>query len=303
MAGRIVDATTPGAERSAASSSGEDEPGRGAIAWRVVAAGAGWRVTDVRCGAGPGDRPYEERHDIACIAAVTSGTFQYRSALGRAVFAPGALLLGNSGTCFECRHEHGTGDRCLAFHYSPDRLEAIVAAVPGMRRLRFDVPRLPPTPTLAGVLAAAEAARDDDDGTAFEDLAHDLAGAVVTTLAGGAVSEPPPSRRDVGRVSHALRRIEEAVEETLTLDQMASEAAMSAYHFLRTFRRVTGMPPHQYVLRTRLHRAAVRLRRTVEPVSTIAFDVGFNDLSTFNRRFRRVMGASPSAYRARLLQR
>jgi AraC-like DNA-binding protein len=47
-----------------------------------------------------------------------------------------------------------------------------------------------------------------------------------------------------------------------------------------------------------MHRAAVRLRRTREPVSAIAFDVGFNDLSTFNRRFRRLMGHSPSQYRA-----
>ncbi|MGE5146665.1 MAG: AraC family transcriptional regulator, partial [Candidatus Eiseniibacteriota bacterium] len=101
----------------------------GTVAWRVVAAGAGWRVTDVRCGAGPDDRPYEESHDIACIAAVTGGVFQYRSTLGGAVFAPGALLLGNSGTCFECRHEHSTGDRCLAFHFTPECLETIMTAV------------------------------------------------------------------------------------------------------------------------------------------------------------------------------
>ena len=62
---------------------------------------------------------------------------------------------------------------------------------------------------------------------------------------------------------------------------------------------VIGMTPHQYVLRMRMHRAAVRLRLSDEPVSTIAFDAGFNDLSTFNRRFRRIMGASPSAYRTR----
>jgi AraC family transcriptional regulator len=68
---------------------------------------------------------------------------------------------------------------------------------------------------------------------------------------------------------------------------------------LRTFREVVGVTPHQFVLRTRLHRAAVRLRRSDAPISAIAFDAGFNDLSTFNRRFRRVMGTSPSAYRAR----
>jgi AraC-like DNA-binding protein len=59
------------------------------------------------------------------------------------------------------------------------------------------------------------------------------------------------------------------------------------------------MTPHQFVLRTRLHRAAVRLRRSDDPISVIAFDAGFNDLSTFNRRFRRVIGASPGDFRAR----
>ena len=59
------------------------------------------------------------------------------------------------------------------------------------------------------------------------------------------------------------------------------------------------MTPHQYVLRTRLHRAALRLRRSTEFISAIAFDVGLNASSTFNRRFRRVMGVSPSAYRGR----
>ena len=80
---------------------------------------------------------------------------------------------------------------------------------------------------------------------------------------------------------------------------LQNDAAMAPYHFLRVFRQVAGMTPHQFVLRTRLHRAAVRLRGSDESISAIAFDVGFNDLSTFNRRFRRVMGVSPSAYRLR----
>jgi AraC-like DNA-binding protein len=57
------------------------------------------------------------------------------------------------------------------------------------------------------------------------------------------------------------------------------------------------MTPYQFILRTRLHRAAVRLVQSNDKISTIALDAGFNDLSTFNRRFRLVMGASPRAYR------
>ena len=64
-----------------------------------------------------------------------------------------------------------------------------------------------------------------------------------------------------------------------------------------TFRRVTGITPHQYVLRTRLHRAAIRLRQSEDQIAAIAFDAGFNDLATFNRRFRRLMGAAPGEYR------
>jgi AraC-like DNA-binding protein len=49
---------------------------------------------------------------------------------------------------------------------------------------------------------------------------------------------------------------------------------------------MTGMTPHQYVLRSRLHRAAVRLRLSDEPISAIAFDAGFNDLSHFQPPFQ-----------------
>jgi AraC family transcriptional regulator len=96
-----------------------------------------------------------------------------------------------------------------------------------------------------------------------------------------------------------LRRIAAQAHEQLALTDLAGEAAMSPYHFFRTFREVVGMTPYQFVLRTRLHRAAVLLRCSDASISTIAFDVGFNDLSTFNRRFRRAMGSSPRAYRAR----
>jgi AraC-like DNA-binding protein len=117
-------------------------------------------------------------------------------------------------------------------------------------------------------------------------------------LADAAASVRAPSRRDECRISDALRRIEAQADEPLALAAMAREAGMSPYHFLRTFRQVAGVTPHQLVLHTRLHRAAVRLRTCDAPISAIAFDAGFGDLSTFNRRFRRLMGCSPGDWRA-----
>jgi AraC family transcriptional regulator len=259
----------------------------------------GWSVSDVVCAAGPADQPFEERHAAVCIAAVSKGTFQYRSTQGSALLVPGAVLLGNEEACFECGHEHGTGDRCLSFHFAPDHLENVVAAVPGARQARFAVPRLPPLLPLLSLLAAAEAARDDGDEAELEELSLCLAGAVAAALVDNARAMRSPSRRDERRVTDALRLIEAQFHQRLSLADLAREAGMSPYHFLRTFRQVAGMTPHQFVLRTRLHRAAARLRRSDELISAIAFDVGFEDLSTFNRRFRQVTGLTPSAYRAR----
>ena len=78
-----------------------------------------------------------------CIALVTEGTFRYRSANGSAVMTPGSLLLGNVATCFECGHQHGIGDRCLSFQFSPEFLEPVFAAT-ARGRFGFRAPRLPP---------------------------------------------------------------------------------------------------------------------------------------------------------------
>jgi AraC family transcriptional regulator len=265
---------------------------------RLLASGTGWRVEDVVCTAGPHDRPFEERHDDACIAAVTHGTFRYRSTHGSAVLAPGALLLGNSFHCFECSHDHGVGDRCLSFRFAPEFLEAVGAAVPGARRISFPGPRLPPNQASLTVVAAAEIARDDGDADAFEEVALRLAGVAMGAFAKSGAGAPATSGRDEKRIGAALRHIEARADEPLSLSDLAHLAAMSPYHFLRTFRAVVGMTPHQYILHTRLKRAAVRLRRSSVSISAIAFASGFGDLSTFNRRFARIMGMSPSAYRA-----
>jgi AraC family transcriptional regulator len=268
---------------------------------RMLASGSGWSVYDNVCTAGPHDRPFEEQHRAVCIAAVTRGTFQYRSMQGTALLAPGGVLLGNHGYCFECGHEHGSGDHCLSFHFTPGYWEDVVAAIPGARKATFARPHLPAGPALIPLVAAFEAAACDLGQAEAEELALRFAGAVTASLAGTHGPGPQPSRRDRRRISDAVRRIEATADgaspERPSLAALAREAAMSPYHFLRTFRRVIGMTPHQYTLRTRLHRAAVRLRQSGEPVSAIAYDTGFNDLSTFNRRFRRLMGTSPSAYR------
>jgi AraC family transcriptional regulator len=270
-----------------------------APAVRSLCRGRDWHVSEYVCTAGPGDRPFEERHEEVAISAVIAGTFTYRADTGAAMLHPGAFLFGNADTCFECGHKHSTGDRCISFHAAPEYFAEIAASIAGSGRFRFPAPMLPATPKLLPWLARIEARTAFAEPLDIDETAARLVEAVI-----GAMSDqtPVPVRvlsRDGRRISEALRYIELNAADALDLDALAGVAIMSKYHFLRTFRHVVGMTPYQFLLGVRMRRAAVRLATSAAPVSAIAFETGFGDLSSFNARFRETFGMSPTAFRSR----
>ncbi|HYI92977.1 MAG TPA: AraC family transcriptional regulator, partial [Bryobacteraceae bacterium] len=106
-----------------------------------------------------------------------------------------------------------------------------------------------------------------------------------------------PESGALGKVTRIVRMIENHTDAPLDLHTLARVARLSPYHFLRTFHGITGVTPHQYLLRTRLRAAAVHLRTDSRKVVDIAFDCGFGDVSNFNRTFRMEFGISPRMYR------
>lgn len=270
---------------------------------RVIARDADWTLNEFVCEAGPQDRPFEERHASVAIAAVLEGSFQYRCDSGRALLYPGAVMLGNFGACYECGHDHGSGDRCVSLQFSPALFEEIAASTAGSSRFRFTAAMLPALKSLHRPMAemaalAANSPKHTPNRMAVEELAIDMAEAVVEAVAGGNARSVLPSAADSRRISRVLRHIETRSAEPLDLTGLAAVACMSKYHFLRSFRRITGVTPHQYLLGLRLHRAAERLCSSNDPVSAIAWDAGFGDLSTFNAGFRARFGASPGNFRS-----
>ena len=99
------------------------------------------------------------------------------------------------------------------------------------------------------------------------------------------------------RAVRAALFIEAHAAEPIQLGAAAREAGLSSFHFLRCFAAAFGVTPHQYLLRCRLRRAAELLTDDARPITAIAADVGFNDLSNFVRTFRRAAGVSPRAFR------
>jgi AraC family transcriptional regulator len=273
---------------------------------RAIASGRGYSINEYVCHAGPSDRAFEEQHLAFTIAAVVGGSFVYKTDGGEGLLHPGSLLLGNVGACYECGHEHSTGDRCVSFQFAPAYFEELAATAAGRSGYRFPVGVLPANDALLPMLTAVEAIAavgDAGPGSAMQamqldELAAAVAEAVLGVMAGVGRSLPPSvAARDAQRISEVLRYLELHADEPLVLDELAEVAGLSKYHFLRTFRGVVGRSPYQYVLMTRMRRAALALVRTAGPVSAIALEAGFGDLSTFNRRFRDVFGVSPQGYR------
>ncbi|HKW31410.1 MAG TPA: AraC family transcriptional regulator [Candidatus Acidoferrum sp.] len=273
---------------------------RGRTIARKLAEGEGWSVDDVLCTRGPQDRPFEETHSRACIAVVVAGSFQYRSSAGRELMTPGSILLGNAGQRFECGHEHGTGDRCLSFHYAWNHFEELAAAA-GVCDARpvFHVPRLPPLRALSPLVAQASAALTGSVEVSWEELSVKLTAQTIRLVAGLSTEPKDAPPAALARVTRVVRMIERYPESSHKLKDLAREAGLSTFHFLRTFESLTGATPHQYLLRVRLRRAAIRVSTEPTKILDIALDCGFGDVSNFIRTFRAEFGVSPRMYRPR----
>jgi AraC-like DNA-binding protein len=101
----------------------------------------------------------------------------------------------------------------------------------------------------------------------------------------------------------ARKFIEEHSGEELSLSKVAKAVNISPNHLSEKFKQVTGVNFVEYIARTRFKSACDLLRNPDLRISEIAFAVGFQSLSQFNRVFKTFSGKSPTAYRARHVKR
>jgi AraC-like DNA-binding protein len=252
------------------------------------------RVIDYRCTAERHERPYVETHSRFTLAYVRRGSFGCQ-ARGRSFeLVRGSLLVGRHGDEYTCTHDHADGgDECLAFQLD----EACVDDVPGALAA-WQTGAAPPLAQTMVVGELAQAAATGHASIALDEAALLLA-ARYAALASNA--RPPGSQtatpRDRRRAIETCEWIDAHADEPIDLATLAERARLSTYHFLRVFASVVGVTPHQYVVRSRLRRAAVQLAETSDAITDIALDVGFADVSNFVRTFHRAAGVSPREFR------
>lgn len=107
----------------------------------------------------------------------------------------------------------------------------------------------------------------------------------------------PDNDAELEQINAIVNRITENVAQSLTAADVAADLGMSESRFSRFFRRATGNTYTDFVNQVRINRACQLLMSTDRYVTNICYDVGFNNIANFNRRFRELKGVTPSEFR------
>jgi AraC-like DNA-binding protein len=248
---------------------------------------------DYRCAAGPDDKPFVEMHDCLSLSYVRRGSFGLASRGQTYDLVAGAILVGRPGDDYCCTHEHhGGGDECLSFQFTDEGADGL-----GPRGDIWVTRAVPPMAELAVLGELAQSAAEGQSDVGLDEVGHLLAHRFLDVMAGRSTRPQAASAGDRRRAVEAALWIEAHAADAIDLDGAARFAGLSPFHFLRLFRRVVGVTPHQYLVHCRLKRAARLLAEPERAITDIAYDVGFGDLSNFVRSFHRAAGVSPRSFR------
>ena len=143
----------------------------------------------------------------------------------------------------------------------------------------------------------AQAAADGSSDVGLDEVGQVFASRFVEVVS-GTRAKPVPSAPATAAARWKPRCGSTPIRtEQIDLEDAAAQAGISPFHFLRLFSGVLGVTPHQYLVRSRLRHAARLLADDDSPITDIAYDVGFGDLSNFVRTFHRAAGVSPLRFR------
>ncbi len=108
---------------------------------------------------------------------------------------------------------------------------------------------------------------------------------------------PPSNKIYQERINQVIDYVNEHLEKSFSLEELAAVACFSPYHFHRIFLAITGESINFFTNRVRLEKAARLLKLSTASLSGVAMDCGFSSPSTFSRSFKQYFGISPSVYK------
>ncbi len=109
------------------------------------------------------------------------------------------------------------------------------------------------------------------------------------------ISEKKYCERD--NINRSIEYLQEEYNKNFSLEEVARIANLSPYHFIRTFKALTGKTPYAYLLDVKIEKAKELLKLNGYTVTDVCFRCGFNNLEHFSSVFKRKLGMLPSQYR------
>jgi AraC-like DNA-binding protein len=250
-------------------------------------------------------------HETYVIALIDRGVEEFDHAGSTFRAGPGEIILVNPDTVHT--GHAGTPDG-WAYRVLYPAVEVVAGAAAELAgpafRASSGTPFFPDTvvgdPVSRRLLALAHQAAETSDALAASSLLHEAVAALLARHGAGARGPEGrrpgfayPERLPRRPALRAAKAVKEILDARLTdpppLAALASDAGISPFSLLRSFRAETGLPPHTYLNQRRVRAARVLLGQGTRPADVAAL-VGFADQAHLTRHFKRIVGVPPGAY-------
>ena len=246
--------------------------------------------------------PSEECFERPVVIFTTSGSWGFRSPAGSVDADPQTVVVGAAGRPYRATHDTELPldtTFCVEFPSAPHPAGGDPDGTWDRAFARACAPRTTAIARIETALAHEAVARPTGFALKIDGLSLQLVAELVR--ASGVRPAPRPSapvRSDLRERVHAARSyLDTNLDDDVDLHTLGRAVALSPFYLSRLFRQEFGIPPHAYLSRARLERAAELLATTPMSVTQVSERVGWRSVSHFTARFRRHFGVTPSAYR------
>lgn len=246
-----------------------------------------------------------DEYELHLIVA-TSGKAFVGDWIGR--FEPGHVVLCGPGLPHNwISHdlpEEGVAKRDLVIQFQHAPIEKACQSIPELteilpllERARYGIEFFGISQSSEASWYKVKAAKGLRRFTAFLDLMAELTHWTNYRMLSSVQMRGLDNDAELDQINAIVNRISENVAQSLTAAELASDLGMSESRFSRFFRRATGNTYTDFVNRVRINRACQLLMSSDSYITNICYEVGFNNVANFNRRFLEIKGITPSEYR------
>lgn len=236
-------------------------------------------------------------HDGHVIAVLEAGAERYRYRGVEHLAGAGSIALLNPDEVHTGSKGVEQGWQYRVFYPQPGTLEALL--------VELDLPCAAPPmfrdsvhqdPVLAVRLSALHRLLEEPQACALQ--RQTLWREVMLELLQRYARLPSPGRvtQEPRAVALGKELLASQLREPPSLEQLAAAVNLSPFHFVRVFRRATGLPPHAWLKQRRLEQARALLKSGCTPLN-VALQLGYADQSHLTRQFKQAYGVAPGEYR------